>query len=67
VSTDFKAEDWISQANAARIRGVSRQAIAKLVRTKRLRTMEIGGHVLIRREDILDFHRKKAGRPKQHG
>lgn len=67
MSTDFKAEDWISQADAARIRGVSRQAIAKLVRTKRLRTMEIGGHVLIRREDILDFHRKKAGRPKQHG
>jgi len=67
VSTDFKAEDWISQADAARIRGVSRQAIAKLVRTKRLRTMEIGGYVLIRREDILEFRPKKAGRPKQHG
>ena len=67
MSTDFKAEDWISQADAARIRGVSRQAIAKLVRTKRLRTMEIGGYVLIRREDILEFRPKKAGRPKQHG
>ncbi len=67
MSTDFKAEDWISQAEAARLRGVSRQAIAKLVRTKRLRTMAIGGHVLIRREDILDFLPKKAGRPKQHG
>jgi excisionase family DNA binding protein len=67
VSTDFKAEDWISQADAARVRGVSRQAIAKLVRTKRLRTMEIGGHVLIRRDDILDFRPKKAGRPKHHG
>jgi len=67
VSTEFKAEDWISQAEAARLRRVSRQAIAKLVQTKRLRTMEIGGHVLIRREDILGFQRKKAGRPKQHG
>ena len=37
MSTNFPEEpllpsDWISQAEAARLRGVSRQAIAKLVR-----------------------------------
>ena len=67
MSTHFKAQDWISQAEAARIRGVTRQAIAKLVRSNRLRTMEIGGHILIHREDVSDFQPKKAGRPKQHG
>jgi excisionase family DNA binding protein len=67
VSTDFKPDDWISQAEAARLRGVSRQAIAKLVSAKRLRTMVVGGHILIRREDIVEFRPKKAGRRKRNG
>ena len=67
MSTDFRADDWISQAEAARLRQVSRQAISKLVRGNRLRTIEVGGHVLIRREDIKNFAPKKAGRPKRHG
>jgi excisionase family DNA binding protein len=67
VSTNFNAEDWISQAEAARLRGVSRQAIAKLVKAKRLRTIEVGGHILIFRSDVLDFEPKKAGRRKQDG
>ena len=66
MSTDLKTGDWISQAEAARVRGVSRQAIAKLVRSNRLRTVEIGGHVLIHREDVYNFQPKKAGRPKQN-
>ena len=43
--------DWISQADAARLRGVSRQAISKLVQKGRLRTLTIGGHVLVHRDD----------------
>jgi excisionase family DNA binding protein len=56
--------DWISQAEAARIRGVSRQAIAKLVKQGRLRTLEIAGHILVHRADVLAFVRKPPGRPK---
>lgn len=46
-------KDWISQADAARLRGVSRQAISKLVQKGRLRTLTIGGHVLVHRDDVL--------------
>lgn len=45
-------KDWISQADAARLRGVSRQAISKLVQKGRLRTLTIGGHVLVHRDDV---------------
>jgi len=44
---------WISQAEAARIRGVSREAIRKLVAKDRFRTLSIGGRKLIHREDVL--------------
>jgi excisionase family DNA binding protein len=56
--------DWISQAEAARLRGVSRQAIAKLVRLGRVRTLEIGGHMLVHRADIEAFERRPGGRPR---
>jgi len=54
-------DDWISQAEAARIRGVTRQAIAKLVNQNRLRTLLIGGHTLVYRQDVEDFKRKQSG------
>jgi len=68
LSTNFKAEkivelDWISQAEAARIRGVSRQAISRLVQKGRLRTLSIGGHVLVSREDVKRFKPLDPGRP----
>lgn len=69
MSTDFSEEslvasDWISQAEAARLRGVSRQAIAKLVRNARLKSIVIGGHVLVSRTHVLSFQPRAAGRPK---
>ena len=54
---------WISQAEAARIRGVSRQAISRLVQKQRLRTLSIGGHLLVSREDVKRFKPLNAGRP----
>ncbi|APW61655.1 hypothetical protein BSF38_03180 [Paludisphaera borealis] len=45
------------------MRGVTRQAISKLIRQGRLRTFEIGGHVLVSRSEILDFRGGAAGRP----
>ena len=56
--------DWISQAEASRLRGVSRQAIAKLVSNGRLRTLEVGGRAFVSRADVLAFEPNPAGRPK---
>jgi len=38
-----EAGQWISQAEAAKLRGVSRQAIAQLVKRGRFETLLIGG------------------------
>jgi excisionase family DNA binding protein len=65
VSTNFLPDEWISQAEAARIRGVTRQAIAKLVKAKRIRTMSLGGHTLIHRGDLSRYQPAKAGRPRR--
>lgn len=59
----IEPSDWISQAEAARLRGVSRQAISKLVRKGRLKTLEIGGHVLVSRAEVEQFVPLGAGRP----
>lgn len=69
LSTHSKDErillsDWISQAEAARLRGISRQAISKLVRKERLKSIVIGGHTLVNRAEILSFRPQAAGRPK---
>ena len=68
MSTDLPADkfdpsEWISQAEAARLQGVSRQAISKLVRTGRLKSVRVGGHVLVSRRDISGFSPLPAGRP----
>lgn len=66
MSTNFSegtADDWISQAEAARMRGISRQAVARLVKRQRLKTLKIGGRLLVRRQDIETFTAQPAGRP----
>lgn len=60
MPSNLKPEHWISQAEAARIRGVSRQAIARLIYKERFRTLRIGGRLLLLRSDVQDY---KAGRP----
>ena len=55
--------DWISQAEASRIHGVSRQAISMLVQTGRLRSKSFGGRVFVSRGEIESFHPLSAGRP----
>jgi hypothetical protein len=56
--------EWITQAEAARLRQVSRQAIAKLVGNGRLRTLEVGGRSFVSRFDVLAFEPNPPGRPK---
>jgi len=56
--------DWITQAEAARLRNVSRQAIGRLVGNGRLRTLDIGGRSFVNRSDVLAFEPNPPGRPK---
>ena len=56
-------EDWISQAEAARIRGVSQQAIKNLITRGRLLTFEIGGKILVKRSEVESFEAISVGRP----
>jgi excisionase family DNA binding protein len=55
--------EWVSQAEAARIRGVSRQAISRLIKKERLRVLRIGGKVLVSRNEIEAFVPEQPGRP----
>lgn len=59
----FDPSSWISQAEAARIRGVTRQAMHRLIQRGKLSTLEVGGHVLVSRAEIEAFQPGEAGRP----
>jgi plasmid maintenance system antidote protein VapI len=54
--------EYISQAEAARIRGVTQQAIDNLVKKNRFQTMRIGGRTLLSRSDVEAFQPKMPGR-----
>lgn len=53
--------DLISQAEAARIRGVSRAAIRDLIRRERLRSVSIGGRELVYRSEVEAFEKERPG------
>ena len=57
--------DWISQSEAARLRGVTRQAIAKLVKKGRLKILVLGGHTFVSKAEVAGFEMQAAGRPKK--
>lgn len=54
--------DLITQSDAARLRGCSRQAIANLVDKGRLTTFEVAGIKLVSRKEILSFEALPPGR-----
>ena len=60
----FDAKDWVSQSEAARIRGVSPQAIGQLIQKGRFRTLKIGGKVLLNRREVETYKPKRTGRPR---
>jgi len=62
-SEPFDPNDWVSQAEAASLRGVSRQAIHQLVSKGRFRTYEVAGRVLVLREDVTTYTAEPSGRP----
>lgn len=59
------SENWITQAQAARLRGVSRQAINKLVKTGRIKSIRIASILLVNKEDVANFKALSSGRPKK--
>ena len=58
----FDASAWISQSEAARLRGVSREAIYNLVKKNRFTTFKIGDKTLINREDVEKYQPQPSGR-----
>jgi excisionase family DNA binding protein len=59
--------DLISQADAARLRGVTRAAIQDLVRRGRVRSVNVGGRALVYRSEIANYEKGEAGRPRSKG
>jgi excisionase family DNA binding protein len=56
-------EDLITQAEAARLRGVTRSAITDLVKRGRLQSVEVGGRPFLSRAEVERFAPKITGRP----
>jgi excisionase family DNA binding protein len=55
--------DLITQAEAARLRNVSREAIYGLVSRGKLSVIEIGGHKFVRRSEVESYTPEIGGRP----
>jgi predicted DNA-binding protein YlxM (UPF0122 family) len=55
--------DLISQAEAARLRGVTRAAISDLIKRDKIKSVEVAGRQLVFRSEILDFEPGEPGRP----
>lgn len=59
-------DDWVSQSEAARLRGTTRQAVSRLVDRGRLSVLDVGGRKLVRRSEVMSFDPLPAGRkPKE--
>lgn len=65
LSAASASEDWISQAEAARIRRVSRQAISRLIKKGRFHILKIGGKVLLKRSEVKAYEPEQPGRPRK--
>ena len=63
----FDPEEWVSQAEAAEMRGVSRQAIARLIKKGRFTTFVVAGRTLLKKSEVEHFKAKPPGpQPKSH-
>ena len=56
-------EDLITQAEAARLRNVSREAIYGLVARRKLNVVEIGGQKFVRLSEVESYIPEIGGRP----
>ena len=56
-------KDLITQAQAARIRGVTPQAISGIISRQGLTVVEIAGQKFLKRSDVENYKPQPAGRP----
>jgi hypothetical protein len=56
-------DDLITQAEAARLRKVSRSAINDLVKRRKLKVRIIGGQPFVSRKEVLGYEPDAGGRP----
>jgi len=61
----FVTKEWVSQSEAARIRKVTPQAIGRLIKKGRFRTLEIAGKVLLDRREVENYKPRPTGRPRK--
>jgi excisionase family DNA binding protein len=59
--TEAGTSDLITPTEAARVRGVTRSAIAALIKRGRLQVVEIGGRPFLRRGEVESFEAEKPG------
>jgi hypothetical protein len=59
-------DELISQADAARMRAVSIQAIGDLIKRGKLRGYKVAGRTLLRRSEVEAFVPQPLGRPPKH-
>jgi len=57
----FDPSAWLSQAQAAQLRGVSRQAIAQLVKRGRFTIFTVGGRKFLKRSEVEAFESHQPG------
>jgi hypothetical protein len=60
----FNPEDLVRQTTAARMRGVSTQAIVRLVQRGKLTKVVIDGYTFVLRDEVEKFKPGRSGRPK---
>ena len=61
LKKNFDSSQWVSQAEAAKIRKVTRQAISRLVKKGRFTTLVIGGKAFLKRSDVEGFTPRTPG------
>jgi excisionase family DNA binding protein len=52
-------EDYLSQAQAAKILGLSRQRVGQLVKAGRIASETYGGHVVVTRAAVKEYQKAK--------
>jgi hypothetical protein len=62
---DLIAGEWISPAEAARIRGVTRQAMLRLMKKGRFGVLKIADKVFLNRREVKAYKIKPSGRPRR--
>jgi excisionase family DNA binding protein len=59
----MSSNDLITQAEAARLRGVTRAAINDLIKRGKLKVKRVGSVVFLSRRDVQNYTPEAGGRP----